>query len=167
MVVDLGANIGNFTNLALAHGGSVRVVAVEPSRQLNEALELSLALNQGHRERVRILRAFVGGLPEKQKAIIENDQNYVDAPWISEAELIQSAGISRVDFLKCDIEGGEFDLLRRDSRLLQMTEKLAIEVHAFGGDVDAFVQLLRDQGFAVRLRKDASDRSCVLLAAKI
>ncbi|SEF14586.1 methyltransferase, FkbM family [Rhizobiales bacterium GAS191] len=166
-VVDLGANVGNFTNLALAHGGSVRVVAVEPSRQLNEAFELSLALNRGHRERVQLLRAFVGGLPEKQKSIIETDHNYSDAPWMSEAELIRSIRIDRVDFLKCDIEGGEFDLFRKDSRLLQMSRTLAVEIHAFGGDVESFVQIVRDLGFAIRLQKNANDGSCILLATKV
>ena len=34
-VVDLGANIGNFTNLALAHGDAVKVVAVEPNIAFN------------------------------------------------------------------------------------------------------------------------------------
>ncbi len=166
VVVDLGANIGNFTNLALAHGPQVRVIAVEPSRGLNAEFEKSLALNDGFRARAQLVRAFLGEVGRKQRAIIEGDENYRDAQWLSEAELIATAGIDHIDFLKCDIEGGEFALLDKGSRLLAMARALAIEVHAFAGDVEAFVRHLGEEGFVVCFRENAPDGSCVLLAAR-
>jgi FkbM family methyltransferase len=162
-VVDLGANTGNFTKLALAHGNSVRVIAVEPSKILNEAFMASLSLNHGFSERTKLIRAFLGAYANK---ILETNQNYHDAPWISEDELIQMAGIDRVDFLKCDIEGGEFDLLGRNSKLLKLTKAIAIEIHAFAGDVDKFVAVLRDVGFHVLNRTNGPDGSCILLASR-
>lgn len=164
--VDLGANIGNFTSMALAHGPRVRVVAVEPSRGLNAHFETSLALNPGFRERVKLVRAFLGDAGDKQKAIIAGDEDYRDAAWISEAELVGSAGIDRVDVLKCDIEGGEFALLGKGSRLLELAQSLAIEIHAFAGDVEGFVRHLVEQGFVIRSRQDAPDGSTVVLASR-
>ncbi len=166
VVIDLGANIGNFTNLALSHGPSVRVIAVEPSRALNAAFEASVSQNKGFRDRVFLVRALLGQAGEKQKAIIISDDNYRGAPWISESDLIQQAGIDRIDLLKCDIEGGEFGLLSRNSRLLAMARNLAIEIHAFAGDVENFVETLVQAGFSIRFRQNAPDGSCVVLASR-
>ena len=44
-VVDIGANNGNFTILALAHGPGVRVVCVEPSISANKICERQVKLN--------------------------------------------------------------------------------------------------------------------------
>ena len=125
-VVDLGANMGNFTNLALAHGAGVRVVAVEPNASSNKVFEKSVGLNKGFLERTNLIRVFVGLMAEKQKGLISQDNNYKDVPWISEDQLIEKGNLNGVDFLKCDIEGGEFELLGKNSKLLSMTRLLAV-----------------------------------------
>lgn len=164
-VVDLGANIGNFTNLALAHGQSVRIVAVEPSKTLNASFRESVGLNEGFLERARLVRAFVGQMGALQDEL-QDDPEYADAPWISEAELIKLAAIERIDFLKCDIEGGEFGLLHADSKLLAMTMSLAIEIHQFAGDVEAFMHMLRTCGFAILAIQRDPDGSATVLARR-
>jgi hypothetical protein len=156
VVVDLGANMGNFTNLALAHGSKVRVIAVEPNEELNQIFEQSVGQNPGHRERVQLIRAVLGDCGPLS----------FSAPAKTEAELIEAGCIERIDFLKCDIEGGEFELLKPESRLLAMTRSLAIEIHAFAGDVESFVQMLIEAGFSIRSRSDAPDGSCTVLAAR-
>ena len=165
-VVDLGANVGNFTNLALAYGDAVRVVAVEPSQALNEAFEKSVGGNPGFRRRATLIRGFLGESCEKQLALTRDDHNYHDAEWLSEAFFLEKAGVDRIDFLKCDIEGGEFALLGPGSRLVDMTRSLAVEIHAFAGDVDALVASLHERGLVPRDRDDYSDGSCILLASR-
>lgn len=165
-VVDLGANMGNFTNLALACGPNVRVVAVEPSAGLNEAFRASVGLNRGHAERVKLIRAFVGRRSEKIVSAIQSDRNYADAPWISESQLIEIGKLSKIDFLKCDIEGGEFGLLDRNSKLLAMARSLAIEIHAFEGNVDGFIEDLRTCGFSVASIKRDPDGTATVLARR-
>lgn len=165
-VVDLGANVGNFTNLALAHGPEVRVVAVEPSRALNDAFERSVGGNPGFRSRVALIRGFLGEACDKQLSLTEGDESYRDAAWLSEAEFLAQAKLDRIDFLKCDIEGGEFVALGPGSRLIEMTSSLAVEVHAFAGDVEAFVASLGARGLIVRHRENHPDGSCVVLASR-
>jgi len=165
-VVDLGANVGNFTSLALAHGDAVRVVAVEPSQALNEAFEKSVGGNPGFRSRVTLIRGFLGDPCEKQLALTRDDRNYRDADWLSEAFFLEKAGVDRIDFLKCDIEGGEFALLGPGSRLVDMTRSLAVEIHAFAGDVDALVASLHERGLVPRHRDNYPDGSCILLASR-
>jgi FkbM family methyltransferase len=166
VVVDLGANMGNFTNLALANGPTVKVVAVEPSFGLNESFANSVGLNAGYLERTTLIRAFLGEPNEKITNLIGDDPNYANVPWIDEKELILRAGLTRIDFLKCDIEGGEFALLSKNSELLSMAKSVAVEVHAFAGDVFAFLRNLRDRGFTLLDEQWAPDGSCTVLGKR-
>lgn len=165
VVLDLGANMGNFTNLALAHGRSVRVVSVEPGRDLNESYRKSLGLNTGFVDRAQLLRAFVGAMDAKQAEML-TDPQYVGAGWISEDELISQAGLERIDFLKCDIEGGEFGLLHPESMLLKMARKIAIEIHHFAGDVDKFMSMLVEQGFRLNSIQRDPDGTVTVLGSR-
>jgi hypothetical protein len=68
--------------------------------------------------------------------------------------------------LKCDIEGGEFSLLRPNSRLLSLSQQIAIEVHSFAGDVDAFLAMLNQEGFDLGSIKRDPDGTCTVLAKR-
>lgn len=166
-VVDLGANMGNFTNMALAHGPKVHVFAVEPGRRLNEIFKSSVSLNEGFLKRVTLISAFIGGMGEKQKITMLSDEQYQDTIFMSEKDLLDEMKVCRIDLLKCDIEGGEFDLLHKNSKILTITKSIAIEIHAFAGDVDLFICNLESSGFSVLSRKDAADGSSVVLATRL
>lgn len=166
IVVDLGANMGNFTNLALSCGKQVRVVAVEPSLAMNASFRRSVSLNSGYMSRVNLARAFLGEIPQTVQRAIDQDVNYHGAPWMSEADLIKEGHLTKVDFLKCDIEGGEFQLLTADSKLLAMTQTIAIEVHAFAGDVHEFIERLRRCGFGIVATKYDPDGTATVLGKR-
>jgi FkbM family methyltransferase len=155
VVLDLGANIGNFTNMALAMGPNVRVIAVEPSISLNRLMADSVEQNVGYQDRLQLVRCFLGQMGDLQREIIRCDKNYSDAQWMNEDQLIGHCQISRVNFLKCDIEGGEFGLITPNSRLLKMTTVIACEVHSFAGDVTKFLQMIESSGFEMGpMRRD-------------
>jgi FkbM family methyltransferase len=166
VVVDLGASCGNFTNLALSIGSNVRVVALEPLIRKNQKMLNSILLNNGFKERVILINAFIGRKSSKQDWLIkEFDLSSIN--WISEDELISIGNLKKVDFLKCDIEGGEFDLLHKGSKLLEITNSLAIEIHSFAGDVIHFIDELKDSGFQIKKIKWDPDKSCTLLAQRV
>jgi FkbM family methyltransferase len=164
-VVDLGANMGNFSNLALAHGINVRVVAVEPNASCNEEWRRSIGLNQGFIERTRLICAFVGEMGDKQVAS-QLSEDYADAKWVDEDTLIDISGISKIDLLKCDIEGGEFGLISPTSKLLAMTRQLAIEIHQFAGEVDAFITMVSSCGFRIIYTQRDPDGTATILAVR-
>lgn len=147
-VVDLGANMGNFTLLALGHGPGVKVVAVEGCEEPLAKLRKSIAAN-GWENRVQICQKFIGGVTRAQEEFPEVQQHTVD--FISEQGFVDRYGVDQIDFLKCDIEGSEFDLLKPGSLLLGRARQLAIELHAWAGDMDGFVRMLEDQGFETRI----------------
>jgi FkbM family methyltransferase len=146
LVVDLGANMGNFTILALASGPAVRVVAVEPDATRTALLERQLEIN-GWRDRCVVVKAFVGPRPDLDGETPV--QPGVSDRRLSEADFLGMLGAERIAFLKCDIEGSEFGLLTRDSKLLERTDRIAMEVHDKAGDRGALTAVLRESGFDV------------------
>ncbi len=162
VVVDLGANRGLFTLMALAHGPGVSVVAVEAGEWLCKILADNLALN-GWSNRARLCRRFIGGMTSYQQTALQNPE-YASASLIDEQSFLRTHQLDRIDFLKCDIEGSEFELLRSDSALLAQARQVAVEVHDFAGDRRAFARMLADAGFEVRVHKD--DPQCCTLHAR-
>src|SRR2546423_5965385 len=69
-VVDLGANMVNFTVLALGHGPRVRCVSVEGDPRSVEKLRNNLAAN-GWQGRAEICTQFIGGTTEAQEKLQE------------------------------------------------------------------------------------------------
>jgi hypothetical protein len=154
-VVDLGANMGNFTLLALGHGPRVRVVSVEASETCVAKLRRSLAAN-GWDDRAQVIHAFIIG-----EGVASLDLQGAQA--IHESQLIGRAALKSVDFLKCDIEGSEFGLLGPDSRLLRMARQIAMEVHRFGGaPADDFPPMLRSVGFEVQISQVGEEGFTIL-----
>ena len=102
-----------------------------------------------------------------QNRLVDQDDNYKDSHWISEDQLIEKANLNSIDLLKCDIEGGEFELLTKNSKLLAMTQSLAIEIHAFAGDVNHFIDELKSSGFVILATKWDPDGSYTALAKRV
>jgi len=163
IVVDLGANRGMFTALALASSPGLRVVAVEPSRLLNKVFTAMIERNRWQ-DRVRLVSAFIGGNTAVQSQALTTDPHYMGIPFISINEFLFD--IPTIDFLKCDIEGSEFELLAPGSPLLARTQRLAVELHDFAGDRRSFQAGIEAAGFKI-LHVDQSPGSCILLAKRV
>ena len=163
-VVDLGANMGNFTMLALAHGPDVNVVSVEPNSERNSLFHKQLEVN-GWQDRAVLHRCFLGGRGAAQEELLQ-DEHFHGAEFITQEEFLAQHQISQIDFLKCDIEGSEFSLLNASSPLLAVTQQLAVEVHDFAGDRKQFLKMLEDCGFElVHVRHSPGD--CIALAKRV
>ena len=161
-VLDLGANMGNFTNMALAMEPTLHVIAVEPSASLNRMFTKSVGLNHGHLARTTLIRAILGDSCEQ----IVGDADYTDAEHLTEEQLLERANISQIGFIKCDIEGGEFKLLNRNSKLLAMTRALACEVHRDAGEIEGFVANVESCGLNVGPSQYSEDGRFLVFLAK-
>lgn len=118
VVLDCGANIGVFTKTALSRGAAL-VIAIEPAPRTLEALRLNLDAD------IRSGRVIVypkgvwnteGELelslnPSNQGAnsvvIPQTEARKVRVPLTTIDKLVQELKLSRVDFIKMDIEGAE------------------------------------------------------------
>lgn len=150
-VVDLGSNIGAFTCLALAHGPGVRVVAIESDPAECTRLRRNLELN-GWQSRAEVINAFIGGQTQFQQEQLSTER-CKSTPTIGQDKLLQHVG-GRINFLKCDIEGSEFDLFSEESMLLDATDQIAMEIHPHAGDVQAMIDRLKLAGFELMTHQD-------------
>jgi FkbM family methyltransferase len=165
MVLDLGANRGFFTALALGSHPDVRCVCVEPRLSDCDRIRHMLKVN-GWEGRAEICSAFIGGHTQAQRDMLASEAG-LQQEFISEDEFIRRYGLSSIGFLKCDIEGSEFDLLKPGSKLLAMAQQVAVEVHAATDDPKrgGFIQMLRDEGFEVRIGQE-DPVGCILSAKR-
>ena len=147
----------------LAHNNNIRLIAVEPNKELNKIFWEQMDLN-GWRDRVVLNRYFIGTMSATQKMML-NDINSKDAEFITAEEFIKLNNIQRIDFLKCDIEGSEFGLIENNAPLLRITEQLAIEIHDSAGDRKHFLAELKELGFTIGpVKQDPG--GCIALAKR-
>ncbi len=140
------------------------MVALEAGRAECEKWRRSVAQN-GWEERATLINAFIGGETASQQTM-RQVHGSAGVPVVTEDDLVRTAGLNRVDFLKCDIEGSEFDLLRPGGRLLGMARQIGVEVHAEAGSMEAFERMLDAAGFEVRAARRTPGAN-VLLARRL
>ena len=140
IVVDVGAYIGTYTLMAakmVKQKG--RVVAIEPDPENFRQLLLNISLNK-IRNVIPICAAVadtdgstaffvskektgssIARVPEKLEGIIT-------VPTVKLDTIVDKFALSRIDWLKIDVEGGEALVLRGASKTLEITRRLIIEV---------------------------------------
>ncbi len=162
VVIDVGANLGEFT-LAVSHLAS-RVLAIDPDPNVQTALALNLqklpnaeifplALSDTDGE----VEFFVS-TAEADSSIVKPERfsNIIKVPACRLDTLVENAGIERVDFLKLEAEGWEPEILAGAQRTLSMTRKVAVDAgpERYGEPTaDAVMAALSDAGFNV-VQKD-------------
>lgn len=122
-VLDLGANIGAFTVLALASGAD-RVVAIEPDpgnfARLCDHVEANLPTSIATTGEVILLPVAAGGVTERGFVVgeeahahteFDRSDGAIPVEIIDVAELVEAHG--PFDMVKIDIEGAEWDVLPR------------------------------------------------------
>jgi hypothetical protein len=134
VVLDLGSNRGMFLMLASQLLNAELAIGVEPQAFYDRAFE---ALRDANESRCRFVR-----IAKRAAAMGGGDE-------VSIRAILDQYAISSVGFLKCDIEGGEFDVFLDRNEFLRDTENIAMELHAEKGDVLRLVDALQTAGFSV------------------
>ncbi len=148
-IVDLGANAGVFTVLSALCGS--KVIAVDAQSGFKMEIEHNLENNKCM-EKVNTVFGIIGA----NSGVFTNPyrlktaSHFVDkTPEISFPEIITRFNLNKIDFLKVDIEGSEFDLFSENNEWLSLVDKIAMEVHPEFGDVKSLGNLLVKKGFQV------------------
>jgi FkbM family methyltransferase len=139
--VDLGANLGAYTLLALSLGFD-KCLVVEPNRNLANSLRSAFRDFSG----VRVVEVAVTNSLSTTVGFSNLDFLGVENRVISDSEtpslvsvsnarlidLIQENGIDKISLLKMDIEGAEVELLlHEEAHVLQRVDQLTVEFHDF------------------------------------
>lgn len=133
VVVDLGSNRGLFLLIAVKVLGARLAVGVEPEAGYADAFRLLCAANAVAPETVRRVAAVIAPAAGPGAT--------------SMADVLESLGGARINFLKCDIEGAEYSLFAAGADWLGRVDNLAMEVHPDFGDNRRLLENMRAAGF--------------------
>jgi FkbM family methyltransferase len=154
IVVDVGANIGDFTIMAARRCPAGRVLAVEPLGTTGAIIESQARLNG--LTNITWVRAVLSGTNGTSAA------NPVGSPYDTPAaaaeqvdmrtlaQLMLDHGLDHIDLLKLDCEGAEWDILPAAEGALSNVRQIAMEFHcARGWTGEKLGNWLKTQGFEV------------------
>lgn len=155
VVMDIGANIGMFTCHALDLGAA-KVYAIEPNIKLIETTMRNALPHIVNKVECPVIpiQCLIGDPNdgEKMKAHIHTDGDAdfdkTSIPVRTFKDIITTYGIEKIDFLKMDCEGGEYDVLTEENYeyIANNVKHIALEIHvdAFEGATELFKKFRDD-----------------------
>lgn len=176
--VDVGANVGLYTGMALATPGfSGSILCVEPDAESRNFLEKTISASRKSAEvRVAICPCAASDRAETVP-FFRNPDNHGDNRLYSEDiltasgevqtesldELCRKNGVDHIDFLKIDVQGAEGRALAGAKKILAaspsvilMTEFWPHGLRRCGSDPEEYLALLESSGFSLQ---DAQGRT--------
>lgn len=121
VVVDLGASLGPFTYSILNKKPS-QCFVVDPLTYHIEILKNNLNF-----ENVKIVQ---GAISDKKKIEVTWDDVTETSQTFTFKEFLDEFNINKIDFLKCDCEGGEYDVFQKSNvEFLKTIPKIVTEFH--------------------------------------
>jgi len=139
VVVDLGACIGMMSADSLDKGAS-KVYMVEGNRHLLKTAikNVSEYMMNEPDPKVYPINAIIGS-SEGVYITVEDETTEDEIDKMSFKELIDTYDIDKIDFLKVDIEGAEYDVFTEENLeyMMNNVKHIAIEIHTHG-NLDKF-----------------------------
>jgi FkbM family methyltransferase len=146
IVLDIGAHHGLYTLLASKRlGPTGKVIAFEPSPRERKQLIRNLRLNfcsnvcvepyalgkERSQTELYVVAGGEDGCNSLRPPVVDSETRPVRVDVVSLDEVVARIGLTRADFLKLDVEGGELDVLRGASNVLQRSPRpvLLVEVY--------------------------------------
>lgn len=173
--MDVGANLGYYSLLASRWvGGSGRVYAFEPLRGTYDRLVRNIGLN-GAKNIVPLRMACAASAGDRHM------RTFADSGWSHLAtdgdegeaveattidETVERMGVSRLDVIKIDAEGADFEVVKGARRSIEKLRPMVLmeahHLHRFGASVDAVSAFFEALGYD--LEPQGNDYSLDLLA---
>ena len=171
VIVDLGAHIGMSVLYFKMLFPKARIIAFEPVAANFEILKKNVEENQ--LENVEIYQLAVA--PKSGKIVMHAAID--ESPWLSGAGImpkgwkgvqktkevaVEAVGIrdilrNRIDILKMDIEGMEYEVMRNMGNDIRLIKRMIIETHPRKGHrTEEIKKILQQNGFVLEMREDQS-----------
>lgn len=175
IVMDIGAHIGAFTLLAATAARDGKVYSVEPADANFALLEENLRVNgiknavahrvalsgsEGTKKLFLSKENTGGGSFYDSFSLFGSPAGSVDVPGVTLSKFMEKNGIDRVDFMKIDCEGAEYEILMGGGHeTLAKVRRIAMEYHNIdaGRTGTALAESLKKAGFEVRLVPGSKD----------
>lgn len=134
-VVDLGSNRGLFLILAGRILESDVAIGVEPQRVYDHAFWALVEANGLDRGIFRRVGKFASSSGRADHVTMQH--------------ILSAYAKQHIDFLKCDIEGGEFDIFVNKNDFLLNVDNIAMELHPAKGNIENIIKELNRFNFRV------------------
>jgi FkbM family methyltransferase len=158
-IIDCGANIG----LAIIYFKQIypdaEILAFEPDPKVFDALKFNIQtfnfdnvtlINKAVWNKVEILKFYSEGADGGRKALVSDSDNIIEVQTVQLRDYITQ----KVDFLKIDIEGAEYEVLKDISDLLHNVERIFVEYHSFVGQsqhIPELLEIIKNAGFRLHI----------------
>jgi FkbM family methyltransferase len=158
IVVDVGANLGQFNLFCRTYLDAARIISIEPLPSCYELLtenaeRPSDCFNMLVTEQESETRFFVACDSQLSSTVREDGGNYCGEIMVQGKplnRLLKTAEIDRINLLKIDTEGSEMEVLRSAGDLLDKTDVVLVEMSIFRknrGNMFAVGSFLEARGF--------------------
>jgi FkbM family methyltransferase len=186
VVIDIGAHIGRYTIIGAKRvGTNGKVVAIEANPSNFEMLNRNIKLNQ--LTNIISLNNAVYSKETKIKLYLpgeelghtiyntvmsdraKNEDKFVEVSANTLDYLLQLKGITDVNWVKIDVEGAEFEVLKGATNVLSKSKDIAllIEIHNLSGGTNLYrpiLEFLRLYNFKIEFEKshDGGEKHIIL-----
>lgn len=158
VVVDVGANLGQFNLFSRVYLQAERIISIEPLPSCYQLLtenaeHASDCINMLVTALESETRFFVACDSQLSSTVRDDGGKYCEEIMVRGVplkQLLKSAGIDRINLLKIDTEGSEMDVLRSAGELLDKTDVVLVEMSVFRknkGNMFAVGSFLEARGF--------------------
>ena len=166
-VIDIGAHIGVFSVYAASKADQGRVIALEPFQDNFQLLQKNRELN--HLDNLTIIAKAVGAQSGQRELFMADDSSgghslyfgknrkTISVTTISFQELITEQNIQKIDFLKMDCEGSEYEIFYPlPDTIWSIIQKISMEFHEIDEqrNIRTLKQLMESKGFTVEYIPD-------------
>jgi FkbM family methyltransferase len=184
VIIDLGASIGVFSIYAAASSTGSRIYAYEPMPAFYHLLRENVRLNRtGGRIRCFNIAAagraqtrtlYVSGTHFQFPTCVRPEEpepsQQLSVPCITLAEILESNQLERVDLLKMDIEGSEYEVLyETTASVFARIREIRMEYHNLGSNgrnAPELQKFLTHRGYAITYWHATSDANGNLWASR-
>ena len=168
-VIDVGANIGLFAKYMYSKNAN-KVILVEANPNLkdkihnlldNDLKRSSVYLSPIYSEKKKVVfnysdeNSAIGSVAFDPTMGIEYESltHQIELETITLDEIIENENINKISLFKCDIEGGEYDLIPSlTDRQMSMIDKFMIEIHQNkNNEIQPILNKLTSHGFRYKI----------------
>lgn len=178
-IVDIGANIGDFTVLAAKKYPEAKIFAYEPDENIYSLMIKNLSLNSsdnvytfkegvGRKSEVKTFYSYdMSGLSGFTK-IQSKKSRRKSIKVTSLFKLMELNKIKSIDLLKVDCEGAEFDIfLNAESKVYKKIKNIAVEYHdsLTNHSHQSLIREFKNNGFKVKTKPHFAENNIGIIYA--
>jgi FkbM family methyltransferase len=157
VVVDVGANIGDFSIEVAALCPRGRIVAIEPVIESAAMIEINKLLNE--LTNIEVVQVALGSSETEVEIKLAGNASSLYWKKGRQVQKVRQTNLSRlmderrighIDLLKLDCEGAEWEILPNSSEVLPQISQICMEFHPMNGWTgDKLATYLRNAGYKV------------------